>query len=278
MRSSEDLGFFATDVSLAGKCAIVTGSSRGIGRAIALELAREGCDVLVNYLRDRAAAEAVAGEIAGLGRRAVVVQADVGDLGQHPKLVDAALVAFGRIDLLINNAGIVRVTDVLEETVDDFDAVIDTNLKAPHFLTQRVVNYMIANRIRGCIIYTLSMNDRLASDNRPAYCISKAGLEMSMKLFAGRVAEHLIKVNGVQVGATDTDLVRVRIPEYQDAARKGYISMVRPGVPEDMARATIAAIKLYETGAQIPATGGIMTGLLNLRRMTELESNRRGKP
>lgn len=274
MRSREDWGFFATDVSLADKRAIVTGSSRGIGRAIALELAREGCDVLVNYLRDRAAAEEVAGEIARLGRKAVVVQADVGDLGQHPRLVDAALDAFGQIDLLINNAGIVRVSDVLEETVDDFDAVIATNLKAPHFLTQRVVNYMIANGIRGCVIYTLSMNDRLASDNRPAYCISKTGLEMSMKLFAGRLAEHRIKVNGVQVGATDTDLTRVRIPEYEDAARKGYISMVRPGVPEDMARATIAAIKLYETGAQIPASGGILTGLLNLRRMSELDSNR----
>jgi NAD(P)-dependent dehydrogenase (short-subunit alcohol dehydrogenase family) len=229
---------------------------------------------VVNYRQDRGAAEEVTAKIARLGRKAVVVQADVSDLGQHPKLVDAALDAFGRIDILVNNAGIVRVDDVLEEAPDDFDTVLDTNLKAPHFLTQRVVNYMIAEGVRGCIIYTLSMNDRLASDNRPAYCISKAGLEMSMRLFAGRVAEHGIKVNGVQVGVTDTDLSRVRIPDYADAAQKGYISMVRPGVPRDIAHATVAAIKLYDTGAQIPASGGILAGLLNLRQMSELDSNR----
>ena len=155
MQSNLDLGFFATDVSLEGKSAIVTGSSRGIGRAIAIELARQGTDVLINYNRNHEAAAEVQGEIERMGRKAAVVGADVSDLGQHQKLIDAALQAFGKIDILINNAGITRVADVLQESEADYDVVMNTNLKAPHFLTQRVANYMIAQNIRGCIIYTL---------------------------------------------------------------------------------------------------------------------------
>jgi len=277
MQSNLDLGFFATDGSLKGKSAIVTGSSRGIGRAIAIELARQGTDVLINYNRNREAADEVQREIEGLGRKAAVVGADVSDLGQHQKLIDAALKAFGKIDILINNAGITRVADVLQESEADYDVVMNTNLKAPHFLTQRVANYMIAHSIRGCIIYTLSISDTLASDNRAAYCISKAGLEMDMKVYAGRLAEVGIKVNGVEVGVTDTDLARVRIPDYEEAAKKGYIFMFRTGTPQDIAHAVIAAMKIYDTGALIPASGGIMTRVLNLRMMTALETNQSKK-
>ena len=143
MSSEQDLGFFATDVSLKGKSAIVTGSSRGIGRAIAIELARQGTDVLVNYNNNREAAEEVKDEIERLGQKAVIVQADVSDLAQHQKLLNTAVEAFGRVDILVNNAGITRIADILEESEEDFDILIKTNLKAPHFLTQRVANYMI---------------------------------------------------------------------------------------------------------------------------------------
>lgn len=274
MPAQQDLGFFATDVSLEGKSAIVTGSSRGIGRAIAIELARQGTDVLVNYNRNREAAEEVKAEIEKLGRKAVILQADVSDLAQHQKLVDTAVDAFGKVDILVNNAGITRIADILEESEEDFDVLIKTNLKAPYFLTQRVANYMIAEGIRGCIVYTLSISDSLASDNRAAYCISKAGLEMGMKVYAGRLAEEGIKVNGIEAGVIDTDLSRIRIPDYEEASKKGYVFMVRPGQPEDIAYAAIAAMKIYDTGRLIPAAGGTMTHLLNLRMMTELEINR----
>ena len=274
MSLEQDLGFFATDISLEGKSAIVTGSSRGIGRAIAIELARQGTDVLVNYNNNREAAEEVKNEIEKLGQKAVIVQADVSDLAQHQELLDTAVDAFGRVDILVNNAGITRIADILEESEEDFDILIKTNLKAPHFLTQRVANYMIAERIRGCIVYTLSISDSLASDNRAAYCISKAGLEMDMKVYAGRLAEEGIKVNGIEAGVIDTDLSRIRIPDYEEASKKGYVFMVRPGQPEDIAYAAIAAMKIYDTGRLIPAAGGTMTHLLNLRMMTELESNR----
>ena len=274
MSSEQDLGFFATDVSLEGKSAIVTGSSRGIGRAIAIELARQGTDVLVNYNHNRQAAEEVKDEIERLGRKAVILQADVSDLAQHQKLLDTAVDAFGRVDVLVNNAGITRIADILEESEEDFDILIKTNLKAPHFLTQQVANYMIAEGIRGCIVYTLSISDTIASDNRAAYCISKAGLEMDMKVYAGRLAEEGIKVNGIEAGVIDTDLSRIRIPDYEEASEKGYVFMFRPGKPEDIAYAAIAAMKIYDTGRLIPAAGGTMTHLLNLRMMTELEINR----
>ncbi len=274
MSSEQDMGFFATDVSIGGKSAIVTGSSRGIGRAIAVELARQGADVLVNYNTNRQAAEEVKDEIENLGRQAVIAQADVSDLGQHQRLLDTAVDAFGKVDILVNNAGITRIADILEESEEDFDTLIKTNLKAPHFLTQRVANYMIAEGIRGCIVYTLSISDTIASDNRAAYCISKAGLEMGMKAYAGRLAEEGIKVNGIEAGVIDTDLSRIRIPDYEEASKKGYVFMFRPGRPEDIAYAAIAAMKIYDTGRVIPAAGGTMTPLLNLRMMTELDINR----
>lgn len=270
----DDPGFFAPDVSVAGRAAIVTGASRGIGRAIAGELARQGCDVVVNFRSDRDAAEKVRAEVEAAGARAVLVRTDIGDLDQHQRLIDAAEQAFGRLDILVNNAAQVTVADVLAEAPEGFDAVLHTNLRAPHFLTQRVANHLIARGRPGAIVYMLSINATLASDNRPSYCVSKAALAMSMRLFAGRLAEHGIKVNGVEVAITDTDFVRVRIPDYLDAARKGYILMPRPATPRDIALAAVSAIKLFDTGAMIPASGGIMLPLLNLRQMTELDSRK----
>lgn len=274
MSTNSDLGFFATDISFDDSAAIVTGSSRGIGRAIAIELARQGADVLINYNQNKDAAEEVQSEIEGLGRKGVIIQTDISDIGAHEKLLETAHKAFGKVNILINNAGITRIADILEETPDQFDLLVNTNLKAPHFLTQRVANYMVENEIRGCIIYTLSISDSMASDNRTAYCISKAGLEMSMRAYAGRLASYGIKVNGIAAGVIDTDLSRVRIPDYEEAAEKGYIFMVRPGTPEDVAHATIAAMRLYDTGVVLPASGGVMTPLLNLRSMSELDMNK----
>ena len=270
---SSDLGFFANPVSFSGKNAIVTGGSRGIGRAIALELARKGCNLLINYNSNRDAAIEVQRLIHQMGRRSEIIQADVGKISDHEKLVQYTVETLGSVDILINNAGITRVSDILAEKVVDYDIVMNTNLRCPHFLTQRVANYMIDHSIRGAIVFTLSISSQVASDNRAAYCISKSGLEMSMRTFAGRLAEEGIKVNGVDAGVTDTDLARVRVPDYVEAADKGYIFMYRPGQPEDVAQATIAALTLYDTGVLIPCSGGIRTPLLNLRSMTELSGN-----
>jgi len=106
---------------------------------------------------------------------------------------------------------------------------------------------------------------RFASDNRPAYCISKAGLAMDMQLYAGRLAEYSIKVNGVEAGIIDTDMSHTRIADYEEAAEKGYFSMYRTGAPEDVAKSVIYAMKIYDTGALIPTSGGILARYLNLR-------------
>ncbi len=273
---SGDLGFFDNPVSFTEKNAIVTGGSRGIGRAIALELAQRGCHLLINYNSNQEAAIEVQQRIQEMGRRAEIIQADIGNLSDHEKLVQFATNTLGSIDILINNAGITRVSDILAEKIEDYDTVMNTNLRGPHFLTQRVSKYMIHHGIKGAIIFTLSISSRVGSDNRAAYCISKSGLEMSMRTFAGRLAEEGIKVNGVEAGVTDTDLARVRVPDYAEAADKGYILMYRPGQPEDVAQATISALTLYDTGVLIPCSGGIRTPLLNLRSMTELTTNNQG--
>ena len=149
MSTHTDLGFFATEVSFEDSAAIVTGSSRGIGRAIAIELARQGANVLINYNQNRDAAEAVQREVEALGRKAVIIQADISNLDAHEKMLETAHDAFGKVNILINNAGITRIADILEETPEQFDLLLNTNLKAPHFLTQRVANYMIENEIPG---------------------------------------------------------------------------------------------------------------------------------
>jgi len=258
-------GFFEQDISLKDKVAIVTGASRGIGRGIAIELAKNGIHVLINYNRSEQKAKEVKEEAKKFGVKAEIFQADVGKLDTHEKMVNYAVEKFGQIDILINNVGITHVSDILEEKPSDFDKIMQVNLRGPHFLTQFVANYMVENNIPGCIIYTHSISDRFASDNRPAYCISKAGLVMDMKLYAGRLAEHSIKVNGVEVGIVDTDMSHARLGDYEKSADNGYFLIYRTGTPEDVAKSVIYAMKIYDTGVMIPTTGGILGRYLNLR-------------
>lgn len=267
----QDKGFFDRQISLKGKVAIVTGASRGIGRGIAIECAKNGIHVLINYNRSREKAEEVKAEIKNLGEKAEVFQADIGDLSTHREMLNYALDKFGKVDILVNNAGITHVSDVLKEKPEDYDKIMRVNLRGPHFLTQTVANYMVENKAPGCIIYTLSISDRFASDNRPAYCISKAGLAMDMLVYAGRLAEHSIKVNGVEAGIIDTDMSHARIGDYEKSADKGYFLMYRTGYPEDVAKSVIYATKIYDTGAIIPATGGVLGRYLNLRTQNWIE-------
>lgn len=261
----ENRGFFSKNISLQDKVAIVTGASRGIGRGIAVEFAKNRINVLINYNRSSEKAKHLKAEIERIGGKAEVFQADIGDISTHREMLNCVLNKFGKVDILVNNAGITNVSDILEEKPEDYDKIMRVNLRGAHFLTQTVANYMTENDIAGCIIYILSISDRFASDNRPAYCISKAGLAMDMLLYAGRLAEHSIKVNGVEAGIIDTDMSRVRLDDYEKASDRGYFLMYRTGSPEDVAKSVIYAMKAYETGVIIPATGGILGRHLNLR-------------
>lgn len=244
---------------LAGHVAIVTGASGGIGRAIALELGAQGASVVVNYRSDEAAALEVVREI-GVAS-AVAVQGDVGDLGSHARLVSAALDRFGRIDTLVNNAGIGVRQPFLETTPESWDAVMSVNLKGAYFLAQAASRVMVP-RQAGRIINISSVHETRAMAGNSAYCISKAGLEMLTKSLALELAPHGIAVIGVSPGAIHTEATRVVLEDPAYRARTlEKIPVRRIGEASDVAAAVawLASPRCrYVTGATLTIDGGML--------------------
>jgi NAD(P)-dependent dehydrogenase (short-subunit alcohol dehydrogenase family) len=247
--------------------ALVTGASRGIGRGVALALAAAGHDVVVNYARDAEAAARVAADIAGLGVGALPVRADVSVAADRRRLVDATLAEYGRIDLLVNNAGVAPTVraDILDADEESFDRLMAINLKGPYFLTQLVARSMIEQvRRRGPtapkIVIISSISAYTASLNRGDYCVTKAGLAMVTALFAARLAEHGINVYEVRPGIIDTDMTGAVREKYDRMIlRDGLTPIRRWGRPEDVGRAVaaIAAGALpFSTGQVIDVDGG----------------------
>ncbi|MBI3948555.1 MAG: 3-ketoacyl-ACP reductase [Armatimonadetes bacterium] len=246
--------------------ALVTGASRGIGRGIAFALAREGYDILVNYVSRADAAEAVRAEIAALGRRAETFRAGIGDGADRQALVNFTLEAFGRIDLLVNNAGIpVRQRgDLLEATEESYDEVMGTNLKGPYFLTRRVANEMIRLKRDGVIpaariVFVTSISAYTASTSRGEYCLSKAGLSMAVALYADRLAEFDIPVFEVRPGIIATDMTAPVKGKYDALIAEGLLPQRRWGTPEDVGKAVAALARGsldYSTGQVIEVGGG----------------------
>jgi len=246
--------------------AIVTGSSRGIGRGIAESLAAAGHDVMINYTRNEDAAREAAEAVAANGVRAEICQANVTSLEDRKSLVDQTISAFGRLDLLVNNAGIapsVR-ADVLEASPDSYDDVMATNLRGPYFLTQYAANQMIDLKANGTIdaariVVISSISAFTASVSRGEYCVSKTGLSMMTQLFADRLAEHGITVNEVQPGIIQTDMTGPVKDKYDKLIAEGLTPIRRWGQPEDIGKAVVAIAQGYfdfTTGAAIPVDGG----------------------
>jgi NAD(P)-dependent dehydrogenase (short-subunit alcohol dehydrogenase family) len=257
------------------RAALITGASRGIGRGIALELARlGGYDLAINYAanevaaRETAAACAAAAEDAGHELTAGIVQGDIAQAGDRARLIDYLRQAFGRLDLLVNNAGVapnVR-ADILEASEESFDRLISTNLKGPYFLTQLAARYMV-EQLGGQpaapgamnVVTITSMSAYTASVNRGDYCISKAGLSMHTKLWAARLAEHGIGVFEIQPGIIETDMTSVVKARYDKLFAEGLTPFARWGTPEDVGKA-VAAIAAgsfpYSTGMVIDVDGG----------------------
>lgn len=252
--------------------ALVTGSSRGIGRGIALSLAESGYDILVNYAGNQTAAEETAQAVSKLGQNAEICQADITSESDGQKLVDFTLSSFGRLDMLVNNAGIapsVR-ADILEATTESYDQVMATNLKGPYFLTQYAANKMIELQKSGSveipkIVIITSISAYTSSTARGEYCVSKAGLSMMTKLFADRLAEYGIPVNEIQPGVIQTDMTGPVKEKYDKLIAEGLTPIRRWGQPDDIGKA-VAAIGLgyfdFTTGAAIPVDGGF-----HLRRL-----------
>jgi NAD(P)-dependent dehydrogenase (short-subunit alcohol dehydrogenase family) len=262
----------ATKNTLKQPVAIVTGASRGIGREIALELARRGHAVVVNYASSAPAAEEVVAAIEADGGQAVAVKASVADSTDRAHLVQAALEHFGRIDVLVNNAGITSPgrADILAATEENWDTVLGTNLKGPFFLTQTVANEMLRLRAagtieRGTIINISSISAYAVSTNRGDYCVSKAAIEMLTKLFAARLADDGIAVFEIRPGIISTDMTSAVQEKYDRLIADGLLPIKRWGTPADVAAAVAALVGgafPYSTGDVFNVDGGF-----HLRRL-----------
>jgi 3-oxoacyl-[acyl-carrier protein] reductase len=234
--------------------AIVTGASRGIGRAIATELARTH-DVIGTYRGRRDAAESLQAETG-----AAIFQCDVSSAADREALLRFARERFGRLDLLVNNAGIAprERRDMLDATEESFDELISTNLKGPHFLTQLAARWMVEHG-QGRIVFVTSISAYTASVNRAEYCISKAGLSMSVALYATRLAESGIKVFEIRPGIVRTDMIAKVEKAYDDKIAAGLLPQRRMGSPADIAlavRAICDGLLDYSTGQVLNVDGG----------------------
>lgn len=240
--------------------AIVTGASRGIGRGIALELARTHI-VVATYRGRRDAAESLAAECG-----AEIVQSDLSSAADREALVSGTVSKHGRIDLLVNNAGIAprERKDILEATEEIYDEVLATNLKGPYFLTQFAARQMVKQG-SGRIVFVTSISAYTASIMRGEYCISKAGLSMAVQLWAARLAPHNVLVFEVRPGIIRTDMIEKVRESYEEKARGGLLPQGRLGDPADVAkpiRAIADGLLDYGTGTVVNADGGFHLRIL----------------
>jgi 3-oxoacyl-[acyl-carrier protein] reductase len=264
------------------QAALITGASRGIGRGIALELAKLGCDLVINFVNNVEAAQRTAADCLAAAQacrqsiRAEVCQADISKRADRGKLVEFAKANFARLDLLVNNAGVAPAAraDILEAGEESFDRLIDINVKGPYFLTQLAAKWMIeqcgrarenAAPYRPKIITISSISAYAASTNRGDYCLAKAALSMLTPLYAARLAEHGINVFEIRPGIIATDMTRPVREKYDRLIGEGLTPIPRWGTPEDVGKA-VAAIAQdllpFCTGEVINVDGGF-----HLRRL-----------
>lgn len=245
-------------LSLQGKTAVVTGGSRGIGRAIALELARRCANVVVNYHKSPEAAEAVVSEIQASGGQAAAFQADVSEAGAAQNLIKFAIETFGDLHILVNNAGITRDKLIMMITEEDWDAVLNTNLKATFLCAKAAVKHMIRKRY-GRIINIASVAGQMGNPGQTNYSASKAGQIGFTKALAREVAGRNITVNAVAPGFVDTEILFAMPPETLEAALK-LVPLGRKGQPEEIAYAVAFLASdqaAYITGQVLGVDGGM---------------------
>lgn len=252
---------------MAGKVALVTGGSRGIGRGIVLALARQGWSVAINYRGNQEAAEQTRRDVELQGASGVCIQGDVAIQTDREQLLTGTITRFGRIDLLVNNAGMGprQRVDMLLVSQASYDEVMATNLKGPFFLTQLVANEMIrliqSEQIQNPKIINIgSISAYTSSPSRAEYCISKAGLSLTTALWADRLAEFGINVYEIRPGIIATDLTSVVKDKYDHLIlEKGITPIRRWGQPEDVGKAVVAIAQdllPFSTGEVINVDGG----------------------
>jgi 3-oxoacyl-[acyl-carrier protein] reductase len=246
-------------VRLEGKIALVTGASRGIGRAVAEQLAGEGANVVVNYNTRADAAEEVARGIRQAGRQALVVQADVAQAANVERLLQATLDAFKRVDVLVNNAGITRDMLIMRMAEDDWDSVIVTNLKSAFLMTRAVLRPMLRQRA-GRIINITSISGVMGNAGQANYSASKAGMIGLTRSTAREVASRNITCNAVAAGVIDTDIWQ-GVSEAAIGALMQMVPAGRKGTPRDVAEAVAFLAgegAAYITGQVLNVDGGLV--------------------
>ncbi|MGO8872780.1 MAG: glucose 1-dehydrogenase [Acidimicrobiales bacterium] len=247
---------------LAGKVAIVTGGNTGIGRAVVMALAGQGANVVIDYVANEEAEEELERQIAGLGEKAVGIEADVSKIEDLQRMVDTAVSTFGRLDVMVNNAGIETRTSVLDTTEVQFEKVMAVNLKSAFFGTQLAAKQMIAQGGGGRIINMTSVHEDWPMPGNTAYCLSKGGMRMLTRTAGVELAPHNVLVVGVGPGAVNTPINAQTIADPAALAKlDSAIPIGRMAEPEEIA--SIVAFLAgdgasYLTATTIFADGGIM--------------------
>ena len=254
---------------MAEQVALVTGGSRGIGLGIARRLLRDGYRVAINGRREESAVAPELDELRGFGPDVVYCRGDLSEAGDRQTVLDATLAAFGRLDVLVNNAGIPSPhrRDMLESVEEDLDLVLATNVKGPYFLTQAAARVMIRQReadptFRGVVVTVGSISAEVVSTNRGEYCLSKAAVAMASKLWAVRLAEHGIDCYEVRPGIIATDMTAAVTEKYDRLIEQGVTIEGRWGTPDDVGSAVAALVRgdfPYATGQVVMIDGGLTT-------------------
>jgi len=249
------------------KVALITGGTRGIGFGIAIALAKSEFNLAINGQREESQICEAISELERLGSHVLYCRADVASTSDHQTMLQAVNEKFGRLDVLVNNAGVAPAVraDILEASEESFDRLIKINLKGPYFLTQSVAKWMIHqwqenNSFRGCIVNISSISATVASVNRGDYCISKAGIAMATQLWAARLAEFNTEVYEVRPGIISTDMTAGVTAKYDALITNGLTVQKRWGTPADVgsAVATLARGDLpYATGQVLHVDGGL---------------------